>query len=77
MDIGTLAAGQRVMLEDGSVATVVEPSADGTSVRVRFLEAPFDPHLVGTEAVCTDYEIVGFAEGDSLNSAGSPHWCDR
>lgn len=61
MDIRELGAGQRVILEDGSIALVLESSKDGASVRVRYVEAPFDQKLVGTEAVCTDYEIVGRA----------------
>jgi hypothetical protein len=62
MDIGSLVNGQRVMLEDGSIAEVLESSSDGASVRARYIEAPFDPDLLGQEATLTDYEIVGLAE---------------
>jgi hypothetical protein len=62
MDIGSLESGQRVMLEDGSIAEVLEPSSDGASVRARYVEAPFDAALLNTEASLTDYEIVGLAE---------------
>jgi hypothetical protein len=62
MDIGSLVNGQRVMLEDGSIAEVLEPSSDGASVRARYIEAPFAPALMGQEATLTDYEIVGLAE---------------
>ena len=61
MDIRELAVGQRVIMEDGSIGIVLEPSRDGSSVKVRYVEAPFDQALLGTEAVCTDYEIVGLA----------------
>jgi hypothetical protein len=38
---------------------VLLPSIDGVSVRVRYLDSPFSPELVGKEADCTDYEISG------------------
>lgn len=69
MDIKSLKAGASLWLEDGSVVEVVEPSADGKSVRVRYVEAPFDEALTGTETTCTDYEIVGF--GDNQDRADS------
>jgi hypothetical protein len=50
------------MLEDGSIAEVLEGSSDGASVRARYIEAPFAPALMGQEATLTDYEIVGLAE---------------
>jgi hypothetical protein len=67
MDIGALAAGQRVMLEDGSIAEVTAPSSDGASVGVVYIEAPFQADLVGTQAVLTNYEIVGMAEDAAAN----------
>lgn len=67
VDIKELGAGQRVILEDGSIALVLEASRDGASVRVRYVEAPFDEQLVGTEAMCTDYEIVGLASDASAD----------
>ena len=48
MQIKELEAGAKVLLEDGSVAEVIAPSNDGRSVRVKYLEAPFNPALVGT-----------------------------
>lgn len=58
MDLKALQAGARLLLEDGSAVEVIAPSADGQSVRVRYLDSPFSPELVGTEADCTDYEIT-------------------
>jgi len=69
MDIARIPKGARLILEDGSIVGVVEASNGSSSVRVRYIEAPFDPKLVGTEAACTDYEIVGFAEGEGLDSS--------
>ena len=70
MDIGALAKGSRLWLEDGSVVEVVNPSTDGRTVRVRYVESPFDESQVGTEADCTDYEIVSYAgPGDDADSA--------
>ena len=37
-------------------------SIDGESVRVKYLESMFDAALVGTEANCTDYEIISYAD---------------
>ena len=70
MEISKLQPGDRLWLEDGSVVQVVAPSTDGESVRVRYIESPFDESRVGTEAVCTDYDIVSYAaEGDRADSA--------
>jgi hypothetical protein len=69
MDISTLKPRERVLLEDGAVVEVIAPSDDGASVTVRYLESPFDPALVGTEARCTDYEIVAYIEGERVQSS--------
>ena len=57
MDLRGLVPGDRIELEDLSVAEVVEPSPDGETIRIRYLEAPFDPELVRTEAEVT-YDLV-------------------
>ena len=69
MDVQAITAGATLVLEDGSLVKVVEPAQGRSSVRVVYIEAPFDPKLVGTEASCTDYEIVGFADATGLDSA--------
>jgi hypothetical protein len=72
VDIAGLAKGSVLWLEDGSVVEVVKPSADGRTVRVRYVESPFDESQVGTEVDCTDYEIVSFAgPGDNADSASA------
>ena len=69
MDLRALKAGARLLLEDGSAAEVVEPSADGTHVRVRYLDSPFSPELVGSEALCTDYEITSEIDDQETDTA--------
>jgi hypothetical protein len=64
MEIGELKAGATLWLEDGSMVEVLEPSHDGKAVSVRYIESPFDSSLVGTEAECTDYEIISYADRD-------------
>ena len=71
MDIKELKAGATLWLEDGSVVEVLAPSADGASVRVRYLEAPFNDALVGTEADCTDYEIISYADREDRADSGA------
>ena len=71
MDLKALKSGATLWLEDGSVVEVVAPSADGASVRVKYIEAPFEDALVGTEADCTDYDIISYADsGDRADSSG-------
>jgi hypothetical protein len=72
MDIASLSAGATLWLEDGSLVVVVAPSVDGASVRVRYLDCPFSPERVGTEASCTDYEVVGYADGERADSRLPP-----
>ena len=68
MDIKALIRGDRILMEDGSVAEVVTPSQNGLAVRVRYVECPFDAALVGTEAVRDDYDIMAYVAGAELNS---------
>ncbi len=70
MEINSLRSGDKLWLEDGSVVQVLLPSADGQSVRVKYIESPFDEGRVGAEADCTDYDIVSYAdEADRADSA--------
>ena len=72
MQVKELVAGARVVLEDGSVAEVLAPSKDGQTVQVRYVEAPFNEAIVGTEAECSDYDIVGYAGQTEMDSATPP-----
>ena len=46
------------------------PSHDGKTVRVRYIESPFAPDLVGTELLATDYEITGFTSDGAHADTG-------
>lgn len=59
MDLYDLEPGDLVRLsEDGAVAEVVRPTEDGRWILLRYIESPEDPHLVGTERLCSDDEVV-------------------
>ena len=62
MEIKALQKGATLWLENGSVVEVIAPSADGTTVRVRCIESPFDEALAGTESDCTDYDIISYTD---------------
>ena len=72
MQVNGLAAGARVLLEDGSVVEVLAPSVDGETVEVTYLEAPFNAEMVGKQARCSDYDIVGYAGQTEMDSAAPP-----
>lgn len=72
MNISELTVGTRVQLEDGSIAEVLAPSQNGRTVRVRYVESPFDPDLVGTELLATDYEITAFMIDGTHADTGRP-----
>lgn len=57
MDLTTLVPGDRVRTKDGATAEVVKESEDGQWVLVKYLEAPGDVKLVGTEDLCHEDEI--------------------
>lgn len=72
MQVNQLVAGAKVLLEDGSVVEVLRPTEDGTTVRVKYLEAPFNEGLVGTQANCSDYDIVAYVGQSEMDSAAPP-----
>ncbi len=53
-----LKAGQQIVLKNEVVAEVLENIGDGIWVQVRYLEAPNDPSLVGSEELCHCEEAV-------------------
>jgi hypothetical protein len=57
-----LQPGQRILLKSQAVAEVVENVGDGIWVRGRFLEAPADPALVGSEDLCYCEDVVKVLE---------------
>ena len=56
-DLWVLTVGSQVELEEGVVAEVQAPTEDGEWVKVKYILAPQDPELVGTEDLCTADEI--------------------
>ena len=58
LNIWDLEAGHRVILESGVVAEVLTGTEDGTWVRVKYVQAPDEPDLIGTEDLCSTDEIV-------------------
>ena len=57
-----LPIGQQVQLRDGSIAEVTANPRDGGWVRARFVEAPADPALAGTEEMIFATDVVGVIE---------------
>ncbi len=78
MKIEELTAGMKVVMEDCSIGEVVTPSSNGRSVQVKYIKAPFDPSLIGTQAVCSDYEIVAYVLGSWTDAEAplSTFWID-
>ena len=57
MDLYDLHIGDRVRLEDGTVAEVIAETEDGRWIRVRHVESPNNPSHEGTEQLCSEDEI--------------------
>ena len=58
MDLRDLKLGERVRLvEGGIIAEIITSTEDGRWIKVRYLESPDEPKLVGTEDLCPDDEI--------------------
>jgi hypothetical protein len=64
VDLSGLDVGVRVELDDLSVAEVLEPSSDGETIRVRYVDAPFAPELVGQEATVSWDVVAGVVGAD-------------
>lgn len=65
MNLRQFGVGDRVLLSNGATAQVVAPTEDGRSMRVRYLDSPFEPEQVGSEARCTEDQVVGVVETQS------------
>lgn len=57
-----LKPGDVVVLEGDMVAGVSSTTKDGHWIMVRFLDAPENPALVGTEDLCSEDEVVRLAQ---------------
>jgi hypothetical protein len=58
INVLTLKAGDRLELEDGTLAEVVENMEDGMWVQVRYLQVPRNPAEVGAIELCHAQDIV-------------------
>ena len=58
VDIYELKVGDRVKTIDGSIAEILNETADGRWILVRYIEVHRDPDLVGTEDLCDEDELV-------------------
>ena len=63
MELEGLTVGTKINLVSGATAEVLEPTADGETIRVRYLESPFEPSLEATEGVCSHEEVAGVLSG--------------
>jgi hypothetical protein len=64
VDLSGLDVGVRVELDDLSVAEVLEPSPDGETIRVRYVDAPFAQELIGQEATVSWDVVTGVVDTD-------------
>jgi hypothetical protein len=58
INVRLLAAGTRIVLDDGAVAEVVSNPLDGVWVFARYLSSPDDPTRVGSEEMIFAQDIV-------------------
>ena len=71
MELEGLTVGTKINLVSGATAEVLAPTDDGETVRVRYLESPFEPALEATEAVCSHEEVAGVLSGAELTGTTS------
>lgn len=70
MNIDRWKAGDKLELETGSVVQVLGKTADGKALKVLYIDAPFEPEKLGTEAEEDGFLITGILS-DDLNSTYS------
>lgn len=58
VSIWELRSGERITLYSGTVAEVVAPTQDGVWIKVKYIDSPGSPEIVGTEDLCSEDEIV-------------------
>ena len=58
INVLALKAGDRLKLEDATIAEVIENMEDGMWVQVRYLEVPRNPAEVGAIELCHAEDIV-------------------
>jgi hypothetical protein len=63
IDVMTIKVGERLQLQEGIVAEVLENMEDGMWLQVRYLAFPGRPDDVGTEELCHAQDIVRVLNG--------------
>ena len=58
IDVLTLKSGDRLKLEDGTIAEVIENMEDGMWLQVRYLEVPRNSAEVGAIELCHAQDIA-------------------
>ena len=72
MDLRRFRTGDTLLLQDGARVEVLAPTEDSQRIKVRYVEAPREPSLVGEEALVPDYAVAAF-----FPSPPGPEWGDR
>lgn len=67
VDVTTLRPGDRIRTVDGAIAQVLKESEDGEWILVRYVEAPGNGRLVGTEDLCHEDEVEEVVQAASTN----------
>ncbi len=70
MNLWELKKGDKVKLQDGIVANVLARTQDGQWIRVRYVLAPENPELVGSEDLCSESEVLEIASDVRSKSTG-------
>jgi hypothetical protein len=58
MDLWTLRPGDWVRTSDGAVVEIMAETEDGRWIRIRYIEDPENPSVVGTEDLCHEDELA-------------------
>ena len=59
-NIWDLKSGDRITLDSEVTAEVVVPTEDGEWIRVKYMDAPESPEIIGTEDLRSTDEIVSY-----------------
>ena len=76
IDLQVLKIGDRLRTVDGDIAEIIEPSADGKWVKVKYIDAHDDRSLVGSEDLCEKERVrrdsALVSEGNWYQLSGAP-----
>ncbi len=64
MNIDRWKEGDVLELETGSVVKVLGKTPDGRALRIVYIDAPFEPEKLGTEALEDGFLITGAFQGE-------------